>query len=103
MSQENVELARRAHDAFNRADLEAYMALMDEDVEAVPRIVGTLGETVRGHDGIRRWWKDLFEIVPDLTVEVVEVRDLGDVTSCSKRPTVGMVRPAKRLSKRRTG
>jgi uncharacterized protein (TIGR02246 family) len=80
MSQENVELTRRAHDAFNRADLDAYVALMDEDVEAVPQMVGALGQTVRGHEGIRRWWKDLFEVVPDLTVEIVEVRDLGDVT-----------------------
>jgi len=80
MSQENVELTRRVLDAFNRADLDAYMALMDEGVVAVPRMVGTLGETVRGHEGIRRWWKDLLEVVPDLAVEVVEVRDLGDVT-----------------------
>ncbi len=80
MSRENVDLTRRALDAFNRADLDAYLAPMDENVEAVPRIVGTLGQTVRGHEGIRRWWKDLFEAVPDLTVEIVEVRDLGDVT-----------------------
>lgn len=80
MSLENVELTRRVLDSFNRADLDAYVALMDEDVEAVPRIVGSLGQTVRGHQGIRHWWKDLFEVVPDLTVEIVEVRDLGDVT-----------------------
>ena len=80
MSRDNVELTRRVHAAFNRADLDAYVALMDEDVEAVPRIAAILGQTVRGHEGIRRWWKDLFEVVPDLTVEVVEVRDLGDVT-----------------------
>jgi ketosteroid isomerase-like protein len=80
MSQENVELTYRAHDAFNRGDLDAYLALMDDDVEAIPRIVGTLGETVRGHEGISRWWKDLFDVIPDLTIEVAEVRDLGDVT-----------------------
>ena len=80
MSQENVELTRRVLGAFNRADLDAYVALMDEDVEVVPRMVGRLGQTVRGHEGIRRWWKDLFEVVPDLTVEVGEVRDFGDVT-----------------------
>jgi ketosteroid isomerase-like protein len=80
MSQENVEMTRRAHDAFNRCDLEAYLALMDDDVEVIPRIAGALGETVRGHEGIRRWWKDLFDAIPDLSVEVVEVQDLGDVT-----------------------
>ena len=29
MSQENVELARQVTDAFNRRDLDAFLALMD--------------------------------------------------------------------------
>lgn len=77
MSRENVELTRRVHDAFNRTDLEAYVALMDEDVEAVPRIVGALGQTVRGQEGIRQWWKDLFEVVPDLTAELGQQANRG--------------------------
>ena len=32
MSQENVELNYRSHDAFNRRDLDAYLALNDPDV-----------------------------------------------------------------------
>ena len=35
MSQENVELFYRAVDAFNRPDLDAYLGLMDDDVEFV--------------------------------------------------------------------
>ena len=31
-----------------------------------------------GHDGVREWWGDLLGIFPDLSFEVVEVRDLGD-------------------------
>ena len=38
VSQENVELADRLADAFNRRDLNAYLALTDEDVEAFPRV-----------------------------------------------------------------
>ncbi len=79
MSEENVELTYRIMDAFHR-DLDAYVALMDDDVEASPRIVGGLGSTVHGHDGIRRWWTDLFDFMPDLAIEILEVRDLGDVT-----------------------
>ena len=37
MSQENVELALRAFDAFNRRDLDAALALVDEDVEVFSR------------------------------------------------------------------
>jgi ketosteroid isomerase-like protein len=80
MSQANVELSCRAVDAFNRHDLDGYVALMHDDVEVVPRILGGLGSRIHGHSGIRRWWKDLSEFIPDLTVEPVETRDLGELT-----------------------
>ena len=38
MSQENVEIMRRAYAAFNRGDIDDLLALMDEDVEAVSRL-----------------------------------------------------------------
>jgi ketosteroid isomerase-like protein len=79
MSQENVELHHRCIDAFNRRDLNALLALMDDDVEAVSRLVAIEG-TLKGHDGIRRWWKSWFDVWPDYNIEVVEVRDLGDGT-----------------------
>ena len=31
-----------------------------------------------GHDGIREWWEDLLGVFPDLSFDVVEVRDLGE-------------------------
>jgi ketosteroid isomerase-like protein len=39
MSQENVELAYRAYDAFNRRDWDAFLALMDEDIDVESRLV----------------------------------------------------------------
>lgn len=79
MSQENVDLHFRAFDAVNRRDLPAFLALSDEDVEVVSRIVAVEGG-LRGHDGVRRWWDNWFETWPDYKIEVVEMRDLGDVT-----------------------
>jgi ketosteroid isomerase-like protein len=84
MSQENVDLYRRCVDAFNRRDLNAFLALMDDDVEAVSRLVAIEGG-LRGHDGIRRWWESWFDVWPDYEIEVVEVRDLGDVTLANLR------------------
>jgi ketosteroid isomerase-like protein len=84
MSQENVELAHRAFDALNRRDLGAFLALMDDDVEAVPRLVAMEGG-YHGHDGIRRWWQNLLDAFPDYSVEIVEVRDLGDLTFIALR------------------
>jgi hypothetical protein len=49
MSQENVELQHRLTDAFNRRDLSTCLALMDEDVEGVPR-AGAMEGSSHGHD-----------------------------------------------------
>jgi ketosteroid isomerase-like protein len=84
MSQENVALAHQIVDAFNRRDLDALLALMDVEVEAVPRLVAMEGG-YHGHAGMRRWWDNLFEVFPDFTVELVELRDLGDWTLAAIR------------------
>jgi ketosteroid isomerase-like protein len=80
MSQENVELVYRAHDAFNRRDIETFVALTDPEVELVPLNVESPGISYRGHDGVRRWWQDLHEVSPALSTEIDEVQDLGDLT-----------------------
>ena len=79
MSQQNVELYHRCIDAFNRRDLEGLLALMDDEVEAVSRLVAIEGG-LTGHDGIRRWWASWFDVWPDYRIDIVEVRDLGDAT-----------------------
>jgi len=79
MPQENVTLAYRALDAFNRRDVDAFLALMDDDVEAEPLNVAMEGG-LHGQDGMRRWWENVLGIFPDWNGEVVEVRDLGDLT-----------------------
>jgi ketosteroid isomerase-like protein len=84
MSQENVELASQAFDAVNRRDLDALLALIDDDVEIVTRIAAVEGG-LHGHDGMRRWWENMFTAFPDYYFEVVDVRDLGDVTLASLR------------------
>src|SRR2546423_53834 len=81
MSQENVELNYQSHDAFNRRDLDAFLALTDPDVEFTPyeRVIDGLGPYY-GHDGVRTWWEEAFATLPDFNVELDEVRDLGDMT-----------------------
>ena len=43
MSKENVELAYRAYDAFNRRDWDAFLALVDDQVEVESRLVAMEG------------------------------------------------------------
>ena len=77
MSQENVELAQQGFDAFNRRDIDAALALYDSEVEITP-IMGPASTTYRGHEGVRRFWKDIFSTFPDFNTDLLEARDLGD-------------------------
>jgi len=77
MSRENVETVRRAYDAFNKRDLDGLLSLMSDDIESGSRLVAVEGG-FHGHDGVRRWWSSLFDNFPDLEIEVVDIRDLGD-------------------------
>jgi ketosteroid isomerase-like protein len=84
MSQENVEATYRGHDAFNRRDLAAFLELLDDEVEFESRLVAMEGG-YHGHGGLHRWWKNFLDVFPDYTIEVLEVRDLGDVTLGHRR------------------
>jgi ketosteroid isomerase-like protein len=79
MSRENVELARQSYDAFNRRDLDAFLALMDDQVQTESRLVAVEGG-YHGHEGVRRWWNDFLGAFPDYRIEVEEIRDLGELT-----------------------
>src|SRR5438874_181751 len=79
MSRENVELTYRLYEAVTRRDLDALLAVMDEDVELVSVLVSVEGG-YRGQDGIRRWWQHIYDAFSDYPVEVENVRDLGDRT-----------------------
>jgi ketosteroid isomerase-like protein len=84
MSQENLNLVRQEIDAVNRQDLEAWLVLLDEDVECVSRIVSVEGP-LRGHDGARRWWQSWFEVFPDYEIQIMELEDLDPVVLMSFR------------------
>jgi ketosteroid isomerase-like protein len=79
MSQELVDATHRGLDAFNRRDIDAYLALMEDDVEAVSRLA-TMEGSFCGHDGIRRWMHSIFNVWPDATAKIREAEDLGDTT-----------------------
>ena len=57
MRRTDEEIVREAYTAFNDRDIERAVALMDPDVEW-PDVVR--GGVVRGRDGVRRHWRDVF-------------------------------------------
>jgi len=81
MSQENVELFRRALEAFNRRDLDALLEQLDPEAEWHPGVQSSLeGETTtfRGQEEVRKGLQGLIDAFEDLYLEVSEMRDLGD-------------------------
>ena len=85
MSGQNVELYRRGIEAFNRRDLEAFLALADPDVVGTSRVLAIEGKSYQGHDGTREWWQDLLDVFPGFTIEIVWVRDVKDLTIAELR------------------
>jgi ketosteroid isomerase-like protein len=79
MSKENVDLVRRALEAFPRGDMEEMLSFMDPEGEFHSAIVGGAeGNVYWGHEGFRRWYADSFESFEELQNEWTEFRDLGD-------------------------
>jgi len=85
MPQENVDLYRQGIDAFNRRDLEGFLALADPDVVGVSRVLAIEGGSYQGHDGAREWWKTLLDVLPDFEIEVLSVRGAGERTDAALR------------------
>jgi ketosteroid isomerase-like protein len=79
MSVENVEALRRGYAAVNRGDIDGLLATVHPDVEFTSLIAEAEGETFHGHDGVRRWRREVVLPLGGLHGEPEEVRDLGDV------------------------
>jgi ketosteroid isomerase-like protein len=81
MSEENVELHRRALEAFNTRDVDAFSAFCDPEIEFHSTFAAVGGARYNGHDGLRRWHRDLQDAWGDgIRVELGVYFDLGEQT-----------------------
>ena len=81
MSQENVETFKRAIDAYNRGNIDAFLEGLDPEVGlhgALQTMFGGEATLYRGHEGVRQWVRDIDEALADIRLELPEIRDLGD-------------------------
>ena len=81
MSQENVEVAQQAIEAWNRLDLDAFMTAWHPEAEwrpAFPKGTEGTGGIFRGHDGIREAWRNVRAAWSVYQVEPQEVRMVDD-------------------------
>jgi ketosteroid isomerase-like protein len=79
MSQANVEIAKRANDAFNRRDVDAAMECATSDIEFVAAMSGTVaGGSLKRREGIEALFADIRDTWEEHRMVIEEIRDLGE-------------------------
>ena len=87
MSQENVEAVRRGLDRWNRGDVDAWLESAHPDIEWVSEVAMRMegaATSFSGPAGMRRYW-DEWRAVWNVTIDVYETRDLGDIVLAMAR------------------
>src|ERR1700722_11120472 len=104
MSQENVEIVRRAVEAFDSGELPRILALTHADfVAEVPPDVSAEPDTYRGHDGIRRYISSFQEAMNEIHFEGERFWDAGDNVVVALRLTARGRQTAIPVEQRTTG
>jgi ketosteroid isomerase-like protein len=78
MSQENVEIVRRAFAASLRDGLEGLMPYLDPEIEWTTTGAFLEAATYRGHAGVRRYLGSMEEEFEDLSNQPEQLIDAGD-------------------------
>ena len=83
MSQENVELVRRANEAFNRGDIEEVLTYYAEDAEFEDLMnAPDLPRVVRGIQGVRQVLMTWAQAFDEFRAEIAEYIDLEHHVVC---------------------
>jgi ketosteroid isomerase-like protein len=79
MSEQNVEIVRRAVDAFSGRDADLAASFATPDFEWFPAMPGTVERgSYRGREGVGMYFRDVLDTWEELRVLPDEFRDLGD-------------------------
>jgi ketosteroid isomerase-like protein len=79
MSQENVEVVRRAIDAFNRRDLDASLRDVDAEIEVDwSRSRGVEAGVYCGHEAVRSFWATFIDTFDQVTITPDEFIECGE-------------------------
>src|SRR5262245_30188837 len=86
MSQENVEIVRRAAEHLGRTG-EPLWELVDPEIELILDQMGLLAGTYRGHEGVRTFYERLREGFVESQIEIDDLIEAGDtvVVMCRTR------------------
>ena len=79
MSQQNVEIAERAMDAFNRRDVDAFVQPATTDFEWFPALGAAVeGGSFVGREGVETYFEVLRATWEEVRLVTEEVRDFGE-------------------------
>jgi ketosteroid isomerase-like protein len=80
MTDDNIQLVRRAFEAIGNRDIDALLQLYDANAEFRP-LTGTLVESggYRGHDGIRAYFQEVETVWDQMLPHADDLRCDGDV------------------------
>jgi ketosteroid isomerase-like protein len=78
VSQENVDVVRRAWEAFNQGDLEAFFSDVSDDVEFEEDPAFPEAGVYRGREEIHAYIASFQEQMANHRFEIEELHDLGD-------------------------
>jgi ketosteroid isomerase-like protein len=79
MSQENVEILRRLHEALNRGDLDNAVQYLHPEVELRPGIVAPDQSSLyRGRDGVQQFFETVYEAFEEQRTDIGEIIEVGD-------------------------
>jgi ketosteroid isomerase-like protein len=93
MSQENVEVVRRATDVFNRGDFEAIPGNLDPEIEDITRADFVDADTLRGHESVLRYLRSLVTDSQGWFGEPEDLIDVGEQVVVSI-PSAGRGKPS---------
>lgn len=80
MEPSKTDLAYAVFDAFNRRDLETALGIVGEQVEFIAPTaeMANEGKPYVGHDGMRKYYRDVATVWKELEVTPTEIREIGD-------------------------
>jgi ketosteroid isomerase-like protein len=75
----NIDLARAGFDAWNRNDLDAWLQMLDSEIEFHPAgVFPDFEPAYRGHDGLGCFWRAIYEPWQELRVEIDYIEERAD-------------------------
>jgi ketosteroid isomerase-like protein len=92
MTQENVEIVRRCWAGLEQRPMELHLESFDPEVELRNPPEFPLRGPFRGHDGVRQWANEIWEVFTDLHNEIDEIVEIDDETIVSVQRTQARMR-----------